>query len=143
MRHLGEMLFDIRRSQGNVPLTLWKSDIADAYRLLPMHPLWQIKQIITVDNQRFVDRNLAFGSSGSPGIFISFNSLVAWIAKYVKLIKFILGYVDDSSGSNKRERRLGMHLTERTCPLTNAASFFSGMNLVFLTKKENKFTALH
>ena len=102
MRHLGKMLFDIRRSQGDVPLTLWKSDIADAYRLLPMHPLWQIKQIITVDNERFVDRNLAFGSSGSPAIFISFNSLVAWIAKYVKLIKFIFGYVDDSSGSNKK-----------------------------------------
>ena len=102
MRHLGEMLFDIRRSHGNVPLNLWKSDIADAYRLLPMHPLWQIKQIITVDNQRHVDRNLAFGSSSSPGIFISFNSLVAWIAKYVKLIKFIFGYVDDSSGANKK-----------------------------------------
>jgi hypothetical protein len=67
-----------------------------------MHPLWQIKQIITVDSQRYVDRNLAFGSSGSPGIFISFNSLVAWIAKYIKLIKFIFGYVDDSSGSNKK-----------------------------------------
>ena len=102
MRHLGEMLFDVRHSQGNVPLNLWKSDIADAYRLLPMHPLWQIKQIITVDNERYVDRNLAFGSSSSPGIFISFNSLVAWIAKYVKLIKFIFGYVDDSSGSNKK-----------------------------------------
>ena len=41
MRHLGEMLFDVRRSIGNSPLTLWKSDIADAYRLLPMSPLWQ------------------------------------------------------------------------------------------------------
>jgi hypothetical protein len=100
MRHLGEMLFDVRRSIGNVPLTLWKSDIADAYRLLPMHPLWQLKQIVTVDGERYVDHNLAFGTSSSPGIFISFNSLVAWIAKNVKLIRFILGYVDDSSGCN-------------------------------------------
>ena len=100
MRHLGEMLYDVRRSIGNCPLTLWKSDIAEAYRLLPMSPLWQAKQIITVDGQRHVDRNLAYGSSSSSGIFISFNSLVAWIAKYVKLIPFILDYVDDSSGCN-------------------------------------------
>ena len=100
IRHLGEMLFDVRRSIGNVPLTLWKSDIADAYRLLPMSPYWQLKQIITVDGKRYVDRNLAFGSSGSPGIFISFNSLVAWIAKYEKGIPYISNYVDDSSGCN-------------------------------------------
>jgi hypothetical protein len=98
--HLGKMLLDVRRSIGNVPLTLWKSDIAEAYRLLPMSPFWQLKQVVTVDGQHFVDRNLAFGSSGSPGIFISFNSLVAWIAKNVKGINYISNYVDDSSGCN-------------------------------------------
>ena len=97
---LGEMLLDVRKSIGNVPLTLWKSDIADAYRLLPMHPYWQVKQIVTVDGQRYVDRNLTFGDSASPGIFISFNSLVAWIAKYVKGLPYLADYVDDSSGCN-------------------------------------------
>ena len=100
VRHLGEMLLDARLSIGNVPLTLWKSDIADAYRLLPVSPYWQLKQVVTIDEERYIDRNLAFGSSGSPGIFISFNSLVGWIAKNVKLINYILEYVDDSSGCN-------------------------------------------
>jgi hypothetical protein len=100
VRHLGEMLLDVRQSIGNVPLTLWKSDIAEAYRLLPVSPYWQLKQIVTVDDERYVDHCLVFGSSGSPGIFISVNSLVAWIAKYVKQIRFILTYVDDSSGCN-------------------------------------------
>jgi hypothetical protein len=27
VRHLGEMLYDVRRSIGNVSLTLWKSDM--------------------------------------------------------------------------------------------------------------------
>ena len=100
MRHLGEMLFDIRRSHNTDPLTLWKSDIADTYRLLPMNLHWQLKQIVTVDGQRHVDHNLAFGTSSSPGIFISFNSLVAWIKKNVKKVPFVLNYVDDSSGCN-------------------------------------------
>jgi hypothetical protein len=100
VRHLGEMLYDVRRSIGNVSLTLWKLDIADAYRLLPVSPQWQVKQIITIDGQRYLDHNLAFGSSASPGIFISFDSLVAWISKNVKDIDYILDYIDDSSGCN-------------------------------------------
>ena len=65
-----------------------------------MHPVWQIKQIVTINGQSYVDRNLSFGSSSLPGIFILFNSLVAWIVKNVKNISFILDYVDDSSGCN-------------------------------------------
>ena len=100
LHHLGEMLLDARRSIGNVPLTLWKSDISDAYRLLPMNPYWQLKQVITIDGQCYVDWNLAFGSSGSPAIFISFNSLVAWIIKYIIGVDYISNYVDNSSGCN-------------------------------------------
>ena len=98
LRHLGEMLLDMRQTSGDQPLTLWKSDIADAYRLLPMSPLWQLKQTVSIDGERYVDRNLAFRSSASAAIFISFNSLVAWIAKYVKGLDYLSNYVDDSSG---------------------------------------------
>jgi hypothetical protein len=65
-----------------------------------MSPFWQLKQTITIDGNCYIDHNLAFGSSGSPGIFISFNSLVAWIAKHIKGIEYISRYVDDSSGCN-------------------------------------------
>ena len=91
MRHLGEMLLDARKIIGNVPMILWKSDIADAYCLLPMSPFWQIKQVNTVDGQQYIDRHLAFGSSASAGIFISFNSLVAWIAKNEIGILYLAG----------------------------------------------------
>jgi hypothetical protein len=96
--YLGKMLLDAHRSIGNVFLTLWKSDAADTYCLLPMSPFWQLKQVITVDGEHYIDRNLAFRSSGSPGIFISFNSLVVWIAKNVKGISYISNYIDYSSG---------------------------------------------
>ncbi|KAF8800171.1 hypothetical protein BYT27DRAFT_7217111 [Phlegmacium glaucopus] len=98
LRHLGEILLDVRCSIGNVPITMWKSDISEAYCLLPVHPVWQIKQVNTVNGRHYINRNLAFGSSTSPGIFISFNSLVAWIAKYVKFFDYLANYVDDSSG---------------------------------------------
>ena len=77
---------------------MWKSDIAEAYRLMPVHPFWQIKQINTVNGQRYVDRNNAFGSSASGAIFIAFNSLVSWIARRKRGIQYLATYVDDSSG---------------------------------------------
>jgi hypothetical protein len=116
LRHLGDVLLDVRRSIGNVSLSMWKSDIAEAYRLMPMSPFWQIKQVNTVDGIRYIDRNLAFGSSASPAIFISFNSLVAWIAKYVKNFDYFANYVDDSFGCDLAGKTLYYEPYDRDLP---------------------------
>jgi len=102
--HMGEMLLKNRRSSADtVEMVVWKSDIAEAYRLMPLHPLWQMKQINTVDGSRYVDRNITFRNSGSPAIFISFNSLVAWIAKHVRGIHRLATYINDSSGFDRSD----------------------------------------
>ena len=62
-----------------------------------MSPLQQLKQTVFIDGECYVDRNLAFGYSASAAIFISFNSLVAWIAKYVKGLNYLPNYVNNSS----------------------------------------------
>jgi hypothetical protein len=99
MTHMGEMLIAHHRLPSNGRKTLvWKSDIAEAYRLMPLHPHWQLKQVNTVDGLRYIDRNVPFGNSSSAGIFISFNSLVAWIAKNERGIRNLATYIDDSSG---------------------------------------------
>lgn len=84
-------------------ISLFKSDIAEAYRLLPVHPFWQIKQINTIDGERSVDQNNCFGGCGSGAIFIAFNSLVTWIAKNIKLIPYLGAYSDDSFGIDQNE----------------------------------------
>ncbi|RDB17081.1 hypothetical protein Hypma_001927 [Hypsizygus marmoreus] len=99
MRHLGEILIALHNTN-HPPLTLFKSDIAEAYRLMPVHPHWQIKQINTIDGFRHVDRNGAFGGRGTGSFWISFNALVTWIAIHVKLIHFLCAYSDDSFGPN-------------------------------------------
>lgn len=69
-------LTSARDTLGDIPLWLFKSDVSNAYRLLPMHPLWQIRQIIAVDGKRRVDRCCCFGSRGSPDLWCSFMSPV-------------------------------------------------------------------
>lgn len=81
-------------------LVIFKSDISDAYRNLPMHvhPLWQIEQINTIKGFRHVDRWNCFGGKGSGSLFIRFNALVKWIAKYERQIRDLGAYSDDSFG---------------------------------------------
>ena len=94
----GEMLLDLEKKDTERKHVVWKSDISEAYQILPMHPFWQIKQVNLIDGEFFVDRCNTFGGCASGSIFIAFNSLVAWIVKNIKHVKYIRNYVDDSSG---------------------------------------------
>jgi hypothetical protein len=85
-----------RRAHPTTALVMFKSDVSAAYRQLPLHPLWQIKQIVTVDGVRHVDRNTSFGGRGSCRDYTAFMGLVLWIAIFVKLIIGLFGYIDDN-----------------------------------------------
>jgi hypothetical protein len=65
---------------------------------LPVHKLWQIKQVNTIQGQRYIDCRNCFGGKGSGSIFISVNSLVSWIAKRKHEIDNLGTYSDDSFG---------------------------------------------
>lgn len=97
LSQLGERIIRRSSTDPDKRLVIWKSDIAEAYRNCPMHPAWQIKQAVRVDCSLYVDRGCVFGNSASPAIFIAFNALIAWIAKYVRGIDLLI-YVDDSFG---------------------------------------------
>jgi len=97
LKNLGEILLNLRDKIGSqVPLILFKSDVAEAYRLLPVHKKWQIKQVNTLNGLRYVDRCNAFGGRASGSLWIAFNSLVTWIARNIRGITNLLVYVDDS-----------------------------------------------
>nr|GAT47557.1 predicted protein [Mycena chlorophos] len=104
-------LLRFRRQNPNARIVLWKSDVSEAFRLLPMHPLMQIKQVATSniptkdevaagrDNgplQRNVDWCATFGSGGSPRLWATVMGLVIWIAIFVEWLSDLFCYVDDS-----------------------------------------------
>ena len=98
LRHLGEFLLSMHRQNPDSPRVLFKSDIAEAYRLLPVHPYWQIKQVNWIDGLLHVDRNCAFGGRASGCNWISFMSLVSWLAKKTRGVELLGTYADDSFG---------------------------------------------
>ena len=51
MKHLRAGLLARHREKTDKSFVIYKSDVSEAYCLLPMHPLWQIKQVITIDGE--------------------------------------------------------------------------------------------
>ena len=105
IRKLGESLRLFRRQHGDVPLVVFKSDMKAAYRQMPLHYLWQIKQVITFDGRRRVDHSACFGNRGSQMIFMAFMGLVTWIAIYVWSIAHLKDYVDDAFSFERQSER--------------------------------------
>jgi hypothetical protein len=106
-------LLRFRRQHPYARLVIWKSDVAEAFRLLPMHPLAAIKQVVTSNIptkaevaagqsnsplQRNVDWGATFGNRGSPRLWASVMGLVIWVALFIKLLVDIFCYVDDAFG---------------------------------------------
>ncbi|KIJ29249.1 hypothetical protein M422DRAFT_188756, partial [Sphaerobolus stellatus SS14] len=68
MHDFGKLLRKIHFQYGQPLAYLFKSDYSEAFRRIPMHVLWQIRQIVTVDGARHIDRCLVFGNHGAPNI---------------------------------------------------------------------------
>ena len=96
LAHLGELLLKRYQHSGGRQV-VWKSDIAEAYRMCPMHLMWQIKQGVRILRKLYVDRVNQFGGSALPAIFIAVNALVVWVARHEQSVDDLI-YVDDSFG---------------------------------------------
>ena len=89
LQHLGEFLLSMHHQSSDSPHILYKSDVSEVYRLLPVHPYWQIKQINRIGGSLHLDENNAFGGHASG---------CNWIAKKKWNIELLGTYSDDSFG---------------------------------------------
>ena len=89
-----------RKRYPDTALILFKSDVSAVYHRLPL-PLWQIKQIVTVDNLRHVDWCTSFGGRESCCDYTAFMGLVLWIAIFIKFVADLFSYINDNFGFNE------------------------------------------
>jgi len=98
---LGEILISAQDNDNASNLVLFKSDVAEAYRLMPMHPFWQVKQAVQIQGVLHIDRCGVFGGRKSGDYSVSFHALVAWVAREIKDILDLSVYSsDDFYGAN-------------------------------------------
>ncbi len=104
MVHLDYTLLQLHKNlESGEKLILFKSNVFEAYQLLPMHPYWKIKQINTVDGLHYVDYNNTFRKQHLGDLFIAFMSLILWIAQTHFGIKRLLSYSKGQNCSNVSE----------------------------------------
>ena len=98
MHDLGQILHDARNEFPDHTFILYKSDMSSAFLNLPAHPIWQLHQVVTVDNDFHIVRRLVFGSRASLRIWCSLSALLCWIALHKFGIQGLLVYMDDFFG---------------------------------------------
>jgi hypothetical protein len=79
-------------------LVAWKSDVANAYRCIPVNKYWQVKQIVTFDGRRYFDRCNIWGHRPAGAAWCLFMAFILWIAQDLGLIEDPLAFVDDAFG---------------------------------------------
>ncbi|KAG8990290.1 hypothetical protein FRB93_003266 [Tulasnella sp. JGI-2019a] len=92
----GQLLLNFHKEHGRGPRWIFKTDVSQAYRRLPAHPLWQIKQVITIDGKYHVNRCIDFGGRGSGKLWCLFFGLVVWVAIRIRGVEGLCHYVDDA-----------------------------------------------
>jgi hypothetical protein len=61
LQDFGSILRNVHKRYKRAPAWLFKDDVSGAYRRWPLHPFWQIKQVVTIDGLRYVDRCMECG----------------------------------------------------------------------------------
>ena len=75
--------------------TMCKTDIADAFKLMPILPSQWHMYCIKWSNKYYYYTRLAFGCRSSPRIFDTLSQAVCWIAQNNYGIEYILHLLDD------------------------------------------------
>lgn len=84
---------------------LWKTDVSAAFKALPMHPHWQLRQGIAVEHRQqdgswrrkyHIEWRGAFGSRATPYLWTSVMGAVLWIVQHRGFVDYPLAYMDDA-----------------------------------------------
>ena len=62
LQDFGIILCNVNKVNKHAPAWLFKSYVSGAYCCWPLHPLWKIKQTITIDGQGHVDHCMQFST---------------------------------------------------------------------------------
>jgi hypothetical protein len=98
MHPFGHALRLARQQNPAVDLILYKSDVASAFLNLPAHPVWQLRQVVLVDDKKYIVRRLVFGNRASPRCWCAVSALICWIAERKLNIIGLHVYMDDFFG---------------------------------------------
>ena len=134
---LGNALRSLQQQEDHPDVIRWEANVSEAYRRMPMHPLQQIKQVVSFHSKHYGDQCNVFGGRASQHIWHVFMSLVAWNAVMKYLIYLLYLYVNNSfSAQTSGEKLFYKHYqkdgTSLACQLrsTNRSLVMSCLSII-------------
>ena len=101
MHDFGSAMRHAKLSNPGEKFVCFKSDVQGAFLNLPAHPLWQLRQVVTVDGRLYIVRRIMLGTRASPRVWCTVSSLMCWIAVRKLNIRSLHVYVDDFFGFDR------------------------------------------
>jgi hypothetical protein len=95
MRTFGQVMYDAKQAHPYEDLVTWKSDVSSAFLNLPAHPIYQLRQVVEIDEIRRIIHRLVFGNRGSPRCWCSVSGLMCWLGIEKFSIKDLHDFMDD------------------------------------------------
>ena len=135
IRDFGQTLHDIHRKFPRRSLMLYKSDVASAFLHLPMHPLYQLRQVVKVDDMHIIHR-LVFGNRASPRIWCALSGLLCWIAINKFGVRGLFVYMDDFYGWEFADKMKSFHGQLRPQRQVNLLKFWDRIRCPYEDKKQ-------
>ena len=137
MHPFGQALRDARSSNPHRTLITFKSDVASAFLNLPAHPLWQLRQVVVVDDKLYIVRRLVFGNRASPRCWCAVSGLLCWIATRTFNITGLHVYMDDFFGWDFADNLVPYHGRMRPRRQVQLLSFWDEISCPFEDKKQD------
>ena len=98
MRTFSQTLHYARKSNPGRKIITFKSDVASAFLNLPAHPIFQLRQIVCIDEHFYIVRRLVFGNRASPRSWCAVSGLLCWLGVRKLNIPGLHVYMDDFFG---------------------------------------------
>ena len=114
MHTFSQVLHSAIQKNPDQKIITFKSNIAFAFLNLPVHPLWQIQQIVQVGDESYIVHCLVFGNRGSLHSWCSLSGLICWLALKKFDIVDLHVYMDDFFGWDFADNLLSFH--GQLCP---------------------------
>ena len=105
-----------------------------AFLNLPAHPLWQLRQVVVVDDKLYIMRRLVFGSHASPRCWCAVSGLLCWIAIRKLNIIGLHVYMDNFDFA---DNLVPYHGWLRPCRQVQLLTFWDEISCPFEDKKQD------
>jgi hypothetical protein len=98
MHTFGQTLYDAQAANPGKHLVTFKSNVTSAFLNLLAHPIFQLHQVVKIEEKLYIVHCLTFGNCASPQCWCTMSGLLCWLGICKFRIDGLHMYMDNFFG---------------------------------------------